>query len=70
MTMKVEPAKTDASARWRPLRRGPWETLATVVISAGVVMLCQPFWLVLYTYSFLTILTGVVMFVVVTKFPD
>jgi hypothetical protein len=70
MTMKIEPAKTGASARWRPFRRGPWETLATVVICLGVVMLCQPFWLELYTYSFLTIVTGVVMFVVVTKFPD
>ena len=45
--------------RWRPS-----------VISVGVVMLCQPFWLVLYSYSFITILTGVAMFVVVTKFPD
>jgi hypothetical protein len=44
--------------------------LATVVISVGVVTLRQPFWLVLYSYSFITILTGVVMFVVVTKFPD
>ncbi len=69
MTMKIERAKIDASA-WRTFRRGPWETVATIVISAGVVMLCQPFWLDLYTYSFLTILTGVVMFVVVTKFPD
>jgi len=25
---------------------------------------------VLYSYSFITILTGVAMFVVVTKFPD
>ena len=70
MTIKIEPSKTDVSTWRHPFRRGPWETLATVVISAGVVMLCQPFWLVLYTYSFLTILTGVVMFVVVTKFPD
>ena len=70
MTMKIEPAKTDASPWRRPFRRGPWETLATVVICAGVVMLCQPFWLVLYSYAFITILTGVVMFVVVTKFPD
>ena len=70
MTMNIEPAKTDAPARWRPFRRGPWETLATVVISVGVVMLCQPFWLALYTYSFITILTGVAMFVVVTKFPN
>ena len=70
MTMKIEPAKTVASAWRRSFRRGPWETLATVVISAGVVMLCQPFWLVLYIYSFITILTGVAMFVVVTKLPD
>jgi hypothetical protein len=70
MTMKIEPAKTDASAWGRPFRRGSWETLATVVISVGVVTLRQPFWLVLYSYSFITILTGVVMFVVVTKFPD
>ena len=68
--MRTEPSKTDAPAWRHPFHRGPWETLATAVISVGVVMLCQPFWLVLYTYSFITILTGVVMFVVVTKFPD
>ncbi len=70
MTIRTEPSKTDAPAWRHPFHRGPWETLATVVISLGVVMLCQPFWLVLYAYSFTTILTGVVMFVVVTKFPD
>jgi hypothetical protein len=70
MTIKIESAKTDVAAWRRLFRRGPWETLATVVISAGVVMLCQSFWLVLYSYSFITILTGVGMFVVVTKFPD
>jgi hypothetical protein len=70
MTMKIEPAKTDAPGWRHPFRRGPWETLATALISLGVVMLCQPFLLALYTYSFITILTGVVMFVVVTKFPD
>jgi hypothetical protein len=70
MTMNIEPARPNTLARRRLFRRGPWETLATVVISLGVVMLCQPFWLVLYSYSFITILTGVAMFVVVTKFPD
>lgn len=70
MTMKTESSKADASAWRRPFRRGPWETLATVVICVGVVMLCQPFWLILYSYSFITILTGVAMFVVVTKFPN
>jgi hypothetical protein len=70
MTMKIEAAKVEASAWRRLFRRGPWETLATVLICLGVVMLCQPFWLVLYSYSFMTILAGVAMFVVVTKFPD
>ena len=34
-----------------------------------VVMLCQPLWLTLYSYSFATILAGTILFVVVTKFP-
>jgi len=46
------------------------ETLATVLIAAGVLMLLQPFALVLYTYSFITTLAGVVMFTIVSKFPD
>jgi len=54
----------------RLFRRGPWENVATGLIGIGVVMLCQPLVLALYTYSFATILAGTVMFVVVTKFPD
>lgn len=52
------------------LRRGPWELAATVVIGLGVVMLMQPFALSLFTYSFVTILAGTVMFIVVSHFPD
>jgi hypothetical protein len=56
---------------WRRLfRRGPWESLATTLIAAGVVMLVQPLWLTLYSYSLVTILTGTVMFMIVSKFPD
>ena len=56
---------------WRRLfRRGPWESLATTLIAAGVVMLVQPLSLTLYTCSFVTILTGTVMFMIVSKFPD
>jgi hypothetical protein len=56
---------------WRRIfPRGPWENLATGLIAAGIVMLVQPFSLDLYTYSFVTILTGTVMFMVVSKFPD
>jgi hypothetical protein len=55
--------------RWL-LRRGILESVATAIIALGIVMLCQPFWLDLYTYSFLTTLVGTAMYIVVTKFPD
>ena len=54
----------------RIFRRGPWETAAIVFIAAGVLMLMQPFALVLYTMSFMTTLIGVVMFIIVSKFPE
>jgi hypothetical protein len=54
--------------RW--LRRGPMEMAATVMIVAGVLMLLQPFYLALYTWSFVTTLAGTVLFMVVSKFPD
>jgi hypothetical protein len=54
----------------RTFRRGRWENVATALIAAGVVMLVQPLSLTLYTGSFATILTGTVMFMIVSKFPD
>jgi hypothetical protein len=66
-------AKSNASGArslGRYFRRGPWEVISTAVIALGVIMLCQPFVLALYTYSFVTILAGTVMFTVVSKFPD
>ncbi len=54
----------------RIFRRGPWELLATVLIGLGVVMLMQPFAMALFTYSFITILTGTVMFIIVSHFPE
>ncbi|WP_434054807.1 MAG: hypothetical protein RDA78_08050 [Roseibium sp.] len=51
-------------------RRGPWEMLASVLIAIGVVMLMQPVVLWAYTYSFIVTLTGTVMFIVVSHFPD
>jgi hypothetical protein len=33
-------------------------------------MLLQPFSLALYTYSFVTTLTGTLLFTVVSKFPE
>jgi len=63
-------ARDSFLARLGKLRRGPWEAVATAIIAIGVVMLMQPLALSLYTYSFITILTGTVMFVVVSHFKD
>lgn len=52
------------------LRRGPWEMVASALIALGVVMLMQPFALRLFTYSFIIILIGTVMFIVVSHFPE
>jgi hypothetical protein len=52
------------------LRRGPLENIATALIGIGFLMLFQPFALALYTYSFITMLVGTVMFIVVSKFPE
>ena len=51
-------------------RRGSWEMLASILIALGVFMLMQPFVLVLYTYSFIVTLTGTVMFIIVSHFPE
>ena len=50
--------------------RGPWEMAMSVLIGLGVVMLMQPFALVLYTWSFGVLLVGTIGFVVVSHFPE
>ena len=57
-------------SRMRLFRRGPWEAGAIALIAAGVFMLLQPFALTLYTYSFVTTLAGVLLFTIVSKFPE
>ena len=52
------------------LRRGPWETLATILIALGVVMLMQPLVLWAFTWSFLVTLVGTVMFIITSHFPE
>jgi hypothetical protein len=63
-------AQGPASGARRIFRRGPWEAVAIALIGIGVVMLMQPISITLYAYSFVTILTGTVGFVVVSHFPD
>jgi CO dehydrogenase/acetyl-CoA synthase delta subunit len=65
------PAAAAPQSRWPLwLRRGPLELAACVLIGVGIFMMLQPFALALYTYSFLTTLAGVVMFTIVSKFPE
>ncbi len=59
------------SNRWPNwLRRKPMETAACIVIALGIFMMLQPFALFLFTWSFATTLAGVVMFTIVSKFPE
>ena len=43
--------------------------MASILIALGVFMLMQPFALWLFTWSFLVMLVGTVMFIVVSHFP-
>ncbi len=50
--------------------RGPWEMAATILIGLGVVMLMQPFFLWAFSWAFAVLLTGTVMFLIVSHFPE
>lgn len=52
----------------RQFKRGPWEMLASILITLGFFSMMQPFALWMYTYSFIIILTGTIMFMVVSHF--
>jgi hypothetical protein len=52
------------------LRRGRLENIAVALIGVGFLMMFQPFVMALYTYSFVTLLAGTAMFVIVSKFPE
>jgi hypothetical protein len=66
----VNPPATSAKPKPIWLRRGAMEAIACGVIALGIFMLLQPFALVLYTYSFVVMLAGTVMFMLVSKLPD
>jgi hypothetical protein len=68
--MKIQLDNHRKTKRLFLLRRGPMENIATTLIALGFVMLFQPFALILYTYSLLTLLAGTVMFIIVSKFPE
>ncbi len=51
-------------------RRKPWEAVASILIIVGVLMLMQPFYLVVFTYSFAVILAGTLMYLICSHFRD
>lgn len=67
MSVDATPSIVRRGLADRVLRRGPLEAAATTIIAAGVVMLMQPFSLMLYSWSFATTLFGTVMFTIVSK---
>ncbi|MEF0942854.1 hypothetical protein [Rhizobium sp. BR 362] len=70
MTHLIETPPPSRPKRPFFLRRGPMENIATTLIAVGFLMLFQPFLLVLYTYSLVTLLAGTAMFIIVSKFPE
>ncbi|ESX88402.1 MULTISPECIES: hypothetical protein [unclassified Mesorhizobium] len=66
----TRPAISKKSSWPRWARRSLMENIATTLIAIGFLMLFQPFALALYTYSFITMLAGTVMFIIVSKFPE
>ncbi|MBR0693443.1 hypothetical protein [Bradyrhizobium lablabi] len=67
MIVDANPSITRRGFADKILRRGPLEAIATTIIAAGVVMLMQPFFLTLYSWSLATTLFGTVMFTIVSK---
>ena len=70
MNPQLAAGTPNAAHKTRLWRRGPWENASTVVISAGILMLMQPFMLELYTWSFVVILVGTVGFMITSHFPE
>ena len=69
--MSVQPQSRPSKKRWpRWARRGLMENIAIALIALGVIMLVQPFSITLYSYSFVTVLAGTLMFTIVSKFPE
>ena len=62
----MEPT-TQPSPRRRKRRL---EAVAMAIMALGAFMLFQPFALALYTYSFITFLAGMIMFIVVSHFRE
>ena len=68
--MTAQPPVPSKQKRPFFFRRGPMENIATGLIGLGFLMLFQPFLLIFYTWSLVTLLAGTLMFIIVSKFPE
>lgn len=68
--MSVDTTRPTTPKRSPWLRRGQLENVAVALIGAGFLMMFQPFVMALYTWSFVTLLAGTAMFIIVSKFPE
>lgn len=59
-----------SATRSRLPRRHPLERVAMLIMALGAAMMFQPFAQVLFSYSFIVILLGTIMFTIVSHFPD
>jgi len=64
------PPATSTSAPPRHNRAWHLEKVAMALIAIGLLMMFQPFALVLYTYSFIVILMGVILFTIFSRKAD
>lgn len=64
------PTETPPAMAGRRFGKRRLEPIAIGVMGLGFVMMFQPFAQLLYTYSFIVILLGTVMFVVVSHLPE
>jgi hypothetical protein len=69
--MAQETKNLEKAASVRPgARRKRLEAIAMAIMGLGALMMFQPFALFLYSYSFVVILAGTAMFIVVSHFRD
>ncbi len=60
----------EESTKTRAISKGKLEAIAIVIMVLGYIMIFQTFSMTIYTYSFLVILAGTIMFIIVSHFSD
>ena len=68
MKMHIEAQAKKGRPAW--LCRAVWEPVTLVIIGLGLVMLMQPFVKLLFSYSFIVLLAGVIGYSIAGKLPE